>query len=390
MVNLAQNPRKKILYVITKSNWGGAQRYMYDLATNLPKDRFEIAVACGGNGLLAERLQEREIKTIGVPAFQRDVNFFKEFAAFFQLLKIFRQEEPDVIHLNSSKAGVLGSLAAFFYKLITYNLKLKTVFTVHGWPFNEDRGPLSKLFIFLASWFPTLFQDKIIVINKADLASAKKFISSDKISLIYNGISPIDFVPRDKARAFLTEKTGVEISTDILLVGIIAELTKNKGLEYLIGAADNLKTRDSKIKFIMIGAGENQSKLEHRITTLGLQNSVFLAGFIRDANQYLKAFDIFILPSVKEGLPYTIIEAMSAGLPIVATSVGGMPDLITDWGNGLLVPPKNPEALAQKIEVLLANRSLREQIGQKARQNIEEKFGLKKMLDETVNLYENV
>ncbi|MDP3710666.1 MAG: glycosyltransferase family 4 protein [bacterium] len=389
---------KKILIVITKSGWGGAQKYVYDLVTNLPQDQFEVTVALGGNGLLAERLREKNIRVLNIPAFQRDINFFKEISAFFQLLKIFRQERPDIIHLNSSKAGVLGSLAAFLYKLVTpvletfgfstgqaFNFKLLTVYTVHGWAFKEDRNFLSIFYLWLVSWFSSLFQSKIIVINKADLASAKKFIPSGKLSLIYNGIDIINFIPREKARAFLTEKTGAKISKDTLLVGVIAELNKNKGLAYLIDAFQYLN-----LKLIIIGEGEDLNKLQDQIKNLGLQKDVFLTGFMRDANQYLKAFDIFALPSLKEGLPYTIIDAMAAELPVVASRVGGIPDLITHNENGLLVSTKNSRELAKSIDELAASPILRKELGSKAKLKIERGFNLRNMLTATISLYKNV
>lgn len=120
-----QHAKKRILYVITKSNWGGAQRYVYDLATGLPKDHFAISVACGGQGLLKDKLEIAGIKIIPIPYFQRDINITKEFYSFVELIKIFRTEKPDIIHLNSSKAGVIGALAAFVYKLITNTHKPK-------------------------------------------------------------------------------------------------------------------------------------------------------------------------------------------------------------------------------------------------------------------------
>ena len=126
---------KKVLYVITKSVWGGAQRYVFDLATNLPKDQFEIVAAAGGEGPLFDKLHNAGIRTINTPSLERDVHILNETSVFWQLLKIFHTEKPDILHLNSTKIGALGALAAFLYKLLTLNFKLLTVFTVHGWGF---------------------------------------------------------------------------------------------------------------------------------------------------------------------------------------------------------------------------------------------------------------
>ena len=112
---------KKVLFVITKSNWGGAQRYVYDLAINLPKESFEVKVALRGEGLLKQKLEENNIQTIQIPHLQRDINATRELLSFFSLIKIFNKEKPDIIHLNSSKAGGIGAAAAIVHKLWTKN-----------------------------------------------------------------------------------------------------------------------------------------------------------------------------------------------------------------------------------------------------------------------------
>ena len=138
----------KVLFVITKSNWGGAQRYVYDLATALLRENYEVAVAVGGQGLLAENLKMAGIRVVGIPHLERDVNFFKELFSTLYLWKIFKSEQPDIIHLNSSKVGGLGAIAARTLKLwdswdrkgtgrAEWNPRI--IFTVHGWGFNERR-----------------------------------------------------------------------------------------------------------------------------------------------------------------------------------------------------------------------------------------------------------
>ena len=131
---------KKILFVITKSVWGGAQRYVFDLATNLPKDQFETAVAVGGNGPLVHKLTEHNIVTSDVTNFQKSVNPFKDIAVFFELLAIYKKFQPDVIHTNSSKAGGIASAAAFVYR-ITTRRPVRCIFTAHGWAFLETWRP---------------------------------------------------------------------------------------------------------------------------------------------------------------------------------------------------------------------------------------------------------
>lgn len=384
--------RKKVLYVITKSVWGGAQRYVYDLATGLPKDKFDVTVAAGGSGPLFDKLHTANIRTINIPGLERDIHILNEIIAFWGLLKIFRSEKPDVIHLNSSKIGALGALAAFFYKSlhpIGYTLNPRVVFTVHGWGFKEERPFWQKIIIWFVSWFSSLFQNKIILINTADFYAAKRFIPHRKLVLIFNGINLPDFLPRNEARAFFSKKIGQDISPDTVLIGTIAELTKNKGLTHLIDAVSQIFTRLNlvNIKTIIIGGGKEKNKLQNQISQLKLQNSVHLVGFLPDASRYLKASDAFVLPSLKEGLPYTIIEAVSAGLPVVASRVGGIPDLVTDTGNGLLVEPKNSVALADALGKLIKNQEEIKRMGAEALKIAQTRFKLQDVVEKTEILY---
>ncbi|MBI2640551.1 MAG: glycosyltransferase family 4 protein [Candidatus Sungbacteria bacterium] len=379
--------RKKILYVITKSVWGGAQRYVFDLATNLPKDRFDVAVVTGGKGALTGKLEQAGIRTIPLPILQERGGFFEvvfslaNIRTLFSLVRIFRQEKPDIIHLNSSKIGGLGAVAAFFYKVTSNQLPV-TIFTVHGWGFKEDRPLPIRALIFFISWFSSLFQNKIICINNADFKAAKKFIPRRKLALIFNGIGPIDFLPRAEARAFFAQKIGRVLTEDDIIIGTVAELTKNKGLNYLIDAINQMK-----LQTIIIGSGEDHEKLQKQIISLQMQDDIFLVGFIPDAARYLKAFDIFVLPSIKEGLPYTIMEAMSAGLPVIATNVGGIPDLVSDGSEGMLAPAKESNKLARAILELARDREKRRQLGEAGRKKIETLFRLSDIVAKTASLY---
>lgn len=377
---------KKILYIITKSNWGGAQRYVFDLATNLPKNQFETIVACGGNGLLIEKLEKSGIRVIKIPYLERNINIMKEVLSLFSLWKIFKKEKPDIIHLNSSKVGGLGALAAQTYNLqLTTNNKAKIIFTAHGWPFNEDRNFLNRFIIWFLSWLTAVFSTKIIVLTKTDLASATKFLflPDDKFRLIPNGVNKttVTFLPREQAR----KELGLELEPSTALIGGITEFTKNKGVQYLIEAAKDLP---ESVRIAFIGDGEEKNEMETLAKKLGLKNRVHFLGFKDNAAQYLKAFDIFVFPSLKEGLPYAILEAGLAELPIATSNIGGIPDIITNEENGLLVEPKNPPELARAIKKLLENKEGREQFGQKISEKIKTEFSFARMLEKTIKLYQ--
>lgn len=387
---------KKVLFVITKSNWGGAQRYVYDLAVSMPKDNFGIAVALGGHGTLADKLKESGVRVIGIPHLERDISFIKELLSTLYLWKIFSTEKPDVIHLNSSKIGGLGALVA--YLLVLWDKwdvkgsdrkawKPKVIFTVHGWAFNERRNFIYQGIIYFLQWFTAFLADNIIILSRHDYRQAIEMplIDNDKFILLPLGIKIPDFLPQEAARESLKlDKKQKNI------IGTIAEFTKNKGLIYLIDSVEKIKKDENKkpaFQVVIIGGGEDFEKIKLEIENRKLNDEIILTGFVMDAAKYLKAFDIFILPSLKEGLPYVILEAMNAGLPIIASSVGGLTDLIENEGNGILIPPKRADEIAETITDLLHHPAKCKKYGARSLELATQKFSFDKMLLGTIDIY---
>ncbi|MDP2652395.1 MAG: glycosyltransferase, partial [bacterium] len=297
--------KKKILFVITKSNWGGAQKYVYDLVTALPKEQFDVRVAFGQPGRLAGKLREAGIATHPIHSLQRDISFGADVKSFFELLRLFKKERPDVVHLNSSKAGGVGALAARFAGV------LRIIFTAHGWPFWEQRNPLSRCLIYFLSWLTALLSHTVIVVSDYDLRMAQKMpFVGHKTTRIYNGTHLVFGSGENIRTAF---PSGARI------VGTVGELTKNKNQIALIEQAHV----DSDLFVAIVGEGEERARLEAKIKEYGLSERVKLFGFM-PATEVMRGFDVFALPSLKEGLPYVLIEARIAGLPIEANRVGGV------------------------------------------------------------------
>lgn len=302
--------KKKILYLITKGNFGGAQRYVFDLATHLPKDTFDVAVAMGEDSVLGQKLQHEGIRTIDVPGLQRDISLLKEVQVFFALLRLLKKEKPHIVHLNSSKAAALGALASHIADC------KRIVFTVHGWPFLEHRSFVWRSFVRLASYVTTLLSTDVIVVSEHDLRIAQRmpFIRTKTVR-IYNGIAPIVFGSGERIRSAFPSGTRI--------TGTIGELTRNKNQQALIEAA-----RKNPDMFVaIVGEGELRQELEALIQKHGLENRVKLFGFV-PTHEALRGFDAFALPSRKEGLPYVLLEAKAAGLPIVANRVGGVGEIL--------------------------------------------------------------
>jgi len=377
--------RKKIIYIITKSNWGGAQKYVFMLAKQAQKRDLEVLVVLGGDGPLKNKLETEKIKVISLKSMGRDINIFEDLKSFLALIKIFLKEKPDVVHLNSSKIGGLGSLAA----RICFVPEI--IFTIHGWAFNEDRSSLSKLIIKILYFITILFSTKAISVSNQIKEQAKTIplykIIFLKIFIVKNSVEKIDFIEKNIAREYLFKKialTNFQIDNpNEKIVGTICELHPIKGLSGLITAFK--KNNDAKL--IIVGGGELEKNLKKQISDLGLQNKVFLTGFIEDGAKYLKAFDIFILNSFSEAMALVILEAGQAKLPVIATKVGGIPEIIEDNKTGLLIEPGNENDVEDAINNLLKNNSFAQELALNLKNKIETEFDIEDFYTKTFNLY---
>lgn len=375
---------KKIIFVVTKSNWGGAQRYVYDLAARLP-ERFEVLAVAGGNGPLLDKLKEAGIRAICLPELERDIRFFKEFAALRRLIRIFCEERPDIVHLNSSKIGGLGAVAARLASL-TAGRKPLVIFTAHGWAFNEERPWLERQWFRLLYSASAIFQNRVIAVSEAVFADGRRLpFVKKKLVLVKNGAMPHSLIDRDAARKFIRGRLG-RIGPDAPWLGVVAELTGNKGVEYAIRAMADPACPASIL--VIIGAGELETELKTLAANLGLADRVFFAGFVAEAGRYIKAFDIMIVPSVTDALPYVLVEAGQAGVPVIASKVGGIPEMAEHQKSALLVAPREPRAIAGAAARLLAEPGLGERLSKGLREKVMRQFGFGRMLEETVRLYE--
>ncbi len=383
--------KKKVLFIITKSNWGGAQRYVFDLATALQREQFDVAVAFGGTGVarapagrLAHLLAEQNIRTILIPELGRDVSIRNDWQAFLALVKIVKKEKPDVVHLNSSKVGGIGALAGRLAGI------QKIIFTSHGLAYDEDRGRFARAGLWLATWMTFLLCHKVIVISKDTYRRARALpFCAKKIHLIYNGLPPLEFLSKSQARAALAEKIKTNLDAGTIWIGTLGELTKNKGLRYLIGAASLLRKKEIPFAMCIVGDGEDRHLLEHMIKEHNLEGCVYLAGFVPEGFRYLKAFDIYTLASVKEGLPYVLLEAGQAGVATVASKIPGNVDIVDENISGILFESKNKEQLATKLELLIKNTELRHTLAEQLQHKVRAEFMLAHMVEKTIATYKS-
>ena len=371
---------KKILYLVTQAEMGGAQKYVLELASEFQNKGCKTLVASEKNELFKEKLFKNGINFIVLKNIQRNINLFSDIKSFFEIYNLLKKEKPDILHANSSKMGIFGAFAGKLAKTP------KIIFTAHGWVFNEDLPLLKKYFYIFLSRLSALFEDEIICVSNFDKKTALKYKvgSEKKLHIINNGIDP------KKTIFFSKEETlkKLKLPKDKKIIGTIGNLYKNKGTKYFIEAAKNLLEERKDLFFIIIGDGLEKENLKMQIEKLKIKNNIKIIKIETEAYKYLKAFDIFVLPSQKEGFPYTLLEAGLAEIPIVATSVGGIPDLINDE-NGVLILPKSPIQIKNAILSLLQSKKKQILLTKNLHQEILQNFTFKKMIKETENIYFN-
>lgn len=372
-----------VLLVVTKSNFGGAQRYVLDLATNLPKDRFNVTVAFGPApdgtpGRLAKLLAHHDIRTIFVPELARDVHMLGDAKACRALVRLFKAEKPDVVHLNSSKAGGLGALAGRIARVP------RIIFTAHGLPFDEDRTPFSRGLIRLATWLTALLTHATIAISNDTADRLRRFpLLRRKITLIHNGILTPSFLsPEDARRDIRT--LDPSIPNKAMWIGAIGELHPNKDYPTAI---ETLSFLEADAHLVVMSDGEERGRLVALAEEKGVGERVHFLGYIPEAARYLRAFDAFLLTSQKEGLPYVLMEAGYAYIPVIASDLPGVRDIILHNFTGITVKPRDARAFSEATERVLGDATLARALSDELLKRVQRVFSLDQMVEKTAGLY---
>lgn len=378
----SDNPGKRILYVITKGTWGGAQRYVYELALAARDQGYVATVACGTPGQLVRRLEDAGIPVVLIPGLSRDVRVGADLRALIALVLLMCRERPTVVHGNSSKAGLLASLAGRIAGVP------RVIFTAHGWAWNELR-PAWQKYVFKALHLVTvLASHTVIAVSEAVALQATWMpFSTKRFITIRHGVAPLPLLPRSEARTFITEQDHIDIAPDAFWIGTLAELHPTKGLDTLLHALVRVRAQHPEVALLLIGAGQDRGRLTALAHMLRIESAVHFAGHIEHAARLLPALDLFAFPSRSEALGYAALEAGQAELPVVASNVGGIPEIIEHESSGLLVPPGDEEVLAHALTLLIENHELRARLAATLALRVRESFGIEQMLEATFKLY---
>ncbi len=365
----------RVLYVITKADEiGGAQIHVRDLAERLKIDDHEVMVVAGEYGAFINQLEDRGIAYAILPELVREIKPYKDLKACVLLRGIIKKFNPDLVGLHSSKAGIVGRIAAL-------GLGIPVIFTAHGWSFTDGVGNRKrKLYIFIEK-IMSHFTDKIITVSEKDKELALNYdvTTAEKQIVIHNGII-------DKFKEKVPNKKVNSDSKKIIITSV-ARFSEQKDHETLICAMSGISNLNWELH--LIGKGSRINNVELMVKEHKLEDKVFFHGEIHNVHDFLDKSDIFVLSTNWEGLPLSIIEAMCSSLPIVATNVGGVSELVTE-NVGFLVPRKDIQALRRALSNLIENQEMRVKMGEDARKRYLDYFCFEAMYSKTIFEYNNL
>jgi glycosyltransferase involved in cell wall biosynthesis len=373
----------KLVHVITESQpFGGAQRNTLLTLKGLVRDGYAAELICGPGGPLISHTQALNIPVHVIPELIREVDPRKDCRALFRLYQLFRSRAYHIVHTHSTKAGLLGRLAARWAGVPGI------VHTFHGVPFEMNGDFRSKLYIALERYVASFTHDFACVgeslkqeILSWQIAPDEKFVT------IYSGIDFSSYIPKRTVQE-IKRHIGIEEAWPI--IGCVGRLSEQKAQHYLVEASAILQKQYPHLQLLLVGEGELRPLLQKRIEELALSSHVSLLGERDDIADLLNIFDIYAMSSLWEGVGRALTEAMYWKLPIVATPVNGVKELIVHEETGLLVPPRNPTALAAAIDRLASDYDLRKRLGTNARQKAEELMDGQQMIVALEELYQNL
>ena len=347
----------KVLHIITKLEFGGAQGNTIYTVSHLDKNLFEAKLISGPGGILDGKVEPGSLTYS--PRLTRSISPIDDLLALFELRRLIRKENPDIVHTHSSKAGILGRLAALLAGTPVI------IHTFHGFGFHERQNALKKYFFIFLEKFCAMFTHALVFVSNANMDYARDYClgDEDRYSLIHSGI-PLKNYPARADRAAKRRELGV--APDAILVVSLGNLKPQKNPGDFIAAAQRLAGAHKNAVFMLVGGGDALEDARARARELGLERSLLFPGWREDSAEVLAAADIFALTSLWEGLPRSLVEAIRTGLPAVCYKTDGVTDLLYDGANGYVVDQGDLDTFCLRLKELIENPRLRSEMAAKA------------------------
>jgi glycosyltransferase involved in cell wall biosynthesis len=380
---------KMRLLQVLEATVGGTRRHLISLVSRIDRHSFEVEVAgpTVRHGALGDTQFREQINQLGIPfhpiEMQREIRLGPDLKALLQLSNLIRRGRFDLVHTHSSKAGFLGRFAARLNGV-------PTVYTPNGFYFLSARSAGQREIFLRLEQLAGQLTDRIIAVSTSERQAVieNHIVKDSKVVMIPNGIDltahQVDSAARARIRAELN------IPSESLVVGTVSRHIAQKDPPTLIRAFQRILTAMPETRLLWCGEGELQPETEKLAHDLQLSHAVQFLGFRPDVLDIMNAFDVFVLSSLFEGLPYSVLEAMARELPIVATNVIGNRDVVIDGTTGLLVPPSDPQLLAEAVVQLLSNPTRRQQLGRNGRVLVGRSYCIGQMVKDTEEVYRSL
>ena len=349
------NKKVRVLHIITRLIVGGAQENTIYTAELLDHDRFMVDVLTGkqtgSEGSLIGDAEKRGINLLFDAHLVREISPWKDLLAFLKMVRLMKAKRYDVVHTHSSKAGILGRLAAKVTGVPAI------VHTVHGWGFHGYQPRITRSCYVLVEKFCARITGRLIAVAEKDIAKGvvEGIGSRANYSLIRSGIDLARFSTRAGSRAQTRKELG--LSDDARVIGTVTRLSPQKAPQVFIDAAAIIHKACPDVFFVIVGDGPFRKTLEEKARKAGIAHRVVFTGIRRDVNRLMHAFDLFMLTSLWEGLPRVIPQAMASGIPVIASRVDGNAEIIKDRENGILVEPGSAREFAHQAIDLINNKA---------------------------------
>jgi glycosyltransferase involved in cell wall biosynthesis len=366
----------KILECIRQGQIGGGESHLLSLVENLDRSRFEPVVLSFTDGPMIDRLKQMNVPAHVIHTEKPfDISKWKKVRQFLDGQKV------DLVHAH-------GTRAASNVLWVSKKLRLPVIYTVHGWSFHQDQKPLVRKLRIMGEKYLTSRTNVNISVSSSNQQSGKDYIRSFESVVINNGIDPRKF---DPTRSFKDVRSELGIPQDEVLVLFIARFTAHKQPLSLIRAFAAALPANASMHLLLVGDGDQKAEATALIKDLGIENKITLQTFRQDVPDVLAAADIFVLPSLWEGLPIGLLEAMAMGKAIIASNVDGTSEIIRNNHNGILVETDHlVENLTQALLRLSKDENLRKQFSQKAMETVKEKYNAVDMTRKIEKLYEDL
>jgi len=381
----------KVMRIITRLNIGGPAIHTILLNEGLNGNEYTSYLVTGmseeDEGDMTCLAHEKGLVPITIPKLKRQINIKDDITAFLKIFHLIRKERPDIVHTHMAKAGTLGRLAS-----ICLGVPVK-VHTLHGHVFHSYFNPVNTGFFLLIERLLARFTDRIIVVGdtlKEEICDRFRVTDANKISVIKLGLELDKFTQVDGTAGSLRKELNID--KKIMLVGIVGRLAPVKNHVLFIDAIKLLRddNPDLNVKFLVIGDGKLKGKLEDRVLAAGLADWVLFIGWRDNMPEIYAELDIVVLTSMNEGTPLCLIEAMSSQRAVIATQVGGLPDLIKHRKTGLLVKLNDATQLKCALDLLLNDSELRAKLGQAACKFVRERYSKERLINDVETLYQEL